>query len=549
MKRFFWTTAAWMTLCGSALAEDAALFIGNADYAAHQDLRGADDITSAAPVYVGLGFTVIARENASRVELLDAIGQFAEGAADADRLLVVLAGRFLNSSQDSWLLGVDSPASPDLARLPGEALPLSTVLAILEQHPGQALLLIADEEDAGRAAGVYLERGVGSLNLPQGTTLFRGGTRAVASFVKDALPLPALSLTLQAARRQGLQAEGYLPEDYQFLEGARAATAKPATPARDEQTAWDAARRADVIALYEDYVARFPNGAHVAEAQRLIDEIRNDPDRQARLVEEALALGGDQRREIQRDLSILDFDPRGIDGVFGPGSRAAISKWQSANNFDATGFLTSEQISRLDKQAERRATELETEAELRRVEQERLDRAYWNETGAKGDEVGLRAYIKRFPDGVFAEEAQSRLSVIDADKRAAAAGQDRQAWDMAVAKGTEDAYRAYLDAFPQGTFAAEAQARIDALAAERSNANQNAAALRVEEQLRLNLPTRKLIENRLAALGLNPGPIDGAFDADTRRAIRRYQQARDMPVNGFLNQETVVRILADALFR
>ncbi|MGO4917090.1 peptidoglycan-binding protein [Pseudogemmobacter sp. W21_MBD1_M6] len=549
MTRFLWTTAAWMILCGPAFGADIALIIGNAEYAAQRDLRGGADVVAAAPVFEGLGFDVVGRTDASRVELVDAIEQFVAGATEADRILVVLAGRFLNSSQDSWLLGVDSPASPGLSRLPSEALALSTVLAVMKQHPGRALLLVADDDDAGVSAGPYLERGLGRLSIPQGVTVFKGGTRAIASFAKDAIALPALSLTVQAARRQGLQAEGYLPEDYRFLEGVRTTPAKPEVPDSNEQAAWDEAQRADVIAGYQDYLMRFPDGAHAADANRLMAEIRNDPNRQARLAEDALGLTRDQRREIQRDLSILDINPRGIDGLFGPASRGAISTWQSQNGFDATGFLTREQINRLDTQAQRRATELETEAELRRIEQERLDRAYWKDTGAAGDEVGLRAYVKRFPDGVFAEEAQIKLDALEDDKRAAAAAQDRQAWDAAATAGSEEGYRAYLAAFPNGAFSDEAQARIDALTAEKSNADTNAAARRVEEQLGLNIQTQKLIENRLDAVGLRPGAVDGAFDDDTRRAIRRYQQARDLPVTGFLNQETVVRLLADSLFK
>ena len=36
-------------------------------------------------------------------------------------------------------------------------------------------------------------------------------------------------------------------------------------------------------------------------------------------------------------------------------------------------------------------------------------------------------------------------------------------------------------------------------------------------------------------------------DADTRRAIRRYQKTRGMKVTGYLNQQTVARLLVDSL--
>ena len=35
----------------------------------------------------------------------------------------------------------------------------------------------------------------------------------------------------------------------------------------------------------------------------------------------------DQRRDVQRGLTLLEFDTRGTDGIFGRGSRAAIAAW------------------------------------------------------------------------------------------------------------------------------------------------------------------------------------------------------------------------------
>ena len=58
---------------------------------------------------------------------------------------------------------------------------------------------------------------------------------------------------------------------------------------------------------------------------------------------------------------------------------------------------------------------------------------------------------------------------------------------------------------------------------------------------------RQAIEKRLSNLGLKPGRVDGTFDDDTRRAIRRYQEARGMEVTGYLTQAAVVRLLAEGL--
>ena len=549
MKRLLLASVASIALAGNSIASDLALIIGNGDYSSQRDIRGGGDVVGALDDLERLGFDVIALKNASHAEQTDMLGQFVSASVDADHILVVLAGRFLSSSHDSWLLGVDSPAAPSLARVSTDALALSTILTVLENHPGRALLVIGDDDQGGLSGAPFLLRGTGEFNVPQGVTVLTGSNRLTARFVTDVLATPAFAATLDAARQQGLHTHGYLPKGYRFFDGITPSQDRPQPPEANESAAWDRVQRLDTIAAYQDYLAAFPTGPHAPDATRMIKEIRTEPNRAARLAEKDLTLSRDQRRDVQRDLSILDINPRGIDGLFGPGSRGAISKWQSQNGFEANGYLTRAQIARLDTQAQQRAAELEVQAERRRLEQDRQDRAFWQASGAAGDEIGLRAYLKRYPDGSFAEVAQARLDTIEAQKRNQAAAQDRQAWDSALITGTIDAFQTYLNTYPNGAFADDAQAQIDLLTKEETNADANAAAKHAEDRLGLNAATRKLIEKRLQALKLKPGKVDGTFDNDTRRAIRRYQTARNLPVTGYLSQETVVRILAESLFR
>ena len=546
MKRFLISAVALLGLAGSVQA-DAALIIGNENYANQRDLRDGADIADAADELGNLGFDVVARRDASSSELIGALDQFVEASVGSQRVLVILAGRFMNSGQEAWLLGVDAAASPTLADLVASALPMSAVLAVMQAHPGKAMLMIVEDEGSGPSGSPYLSFGLEVLDLPQGVTLLRGPAQALAGFAEKVLPLPALPRALDTARQQGLTVEGYTPEDFRFIDPDRLIPVRPSGAGQD--SVWRTARSADTIVAYQDFIRRFPNGPKVAEANKLIREIQNDPNRAARLGEDALGLGRDQRRAVQRNLSILDINPRGIDGVFGPGSRTAIARWQSTNGSSGTGYLARDQIAALDAQAARRAAELDAQAEARQLEQERQDRAFWTATGAAGDEPGLRAYLKRYPDGVFAEVAQNRLNVFDEQRRAAAAQADRIAWDQAEAGATEQSYREYLANQPEGAFAVEARARIEELTNDSGNEQTDASARRTEAALNLNQQTRRLIEGRLGALGLKPGKVDGKFDKSTRRAIRRYQQARALPVTGYLSQQTVVRIFADSILR
>jgi peptidoglycan hydrolase-like protein with peptidoglycan-binding domain len=106
-----------------------------------------------------------------------------------------------------------------------------------------------------------------------------------------------------------------------------------------------------------------------------------------------------------------------------------------------------------------------------------------------------------------------------------------------------------VQANPEGAFVTEANARISELDFARRNAAALQAAERNEQRLGLNDGTRRLVEDRLMRLGLQPGPVDGVFDDKTRRAIRRYQDARRLQKTGYLNQATVVRLLADSVLR
>lgn len=60
-----------------------------------------------------------------------------------------------------------------------------------------------------------------------------------------------------------------------------------------------------------------------------------------------LGLSRQQRRAVQAGLTQRGFDTRGVDGVFGRGTRNAIAAWQQANDLEATGYLTAAQYDRL----------------------------------------------------------------------------------------------------------------------------------------------------------------------------------------------------------
>ena len=548
MRHLFFATAITLASTATVSAGDAAMFIGIEDYSSLNDLRRGDEVTQQAGAFQRQGFDVISSNDAERDDMFDALSAFENAASDADRLLVVLAGRFAHTDNETYLLPSDARPGA-LSAVARRALPLSQIMSILSQTPGRSVLAISSDDLTGDF-GPLLRIGLGDIDLPQGTTLLTGPPRAVAQAIQR-LARPGENLA-NLKNSRSVQLGGFFMDGQAFIdEQATDATPAPTNPSANDRRAdilaWRQADAADTIEAYEAYINAFPDGQFRAMATGRIEAMTDTPEARAERAEQALELNRDQRREIQRDLSLLEFNTRGIDGIFGRGTRAAITAWQRTNNVPESGFLDRDQITRLDAQAERRAAELEAEAERRREERLEQDLAFWEETGARDDEAGLRAYLNRFPDGEFAEVAQTRLETIERRKRAETNARDRQLWDEARIEDTARAYSDYLALAPDGAFREEAQDRIAELSREAQQTDRQRRAIQEENALNLNANTRRSIESRMDRLGLKPGRVDGVFDDDSRRAIRRYQAARNLDQTGYITEEFVVRILADSV--
>ena len=584
-------------------AENRAFLVGTQTYGEDSELTAAADISGAAEALEAAGFEVVSGVDLGIDALREDLGSLLTEEAP-ERSVILLTGRFANSGSFAWYLSGEAE-EPSLATVDGQALSLGTVMEIARRSSGGAVVLLGSEADqledtdaelvdAPFALGTGLMPGVGMVDPPQGVTVISGEISDILGFAEETLVTPGLSLPEMLEGAPELEAHGFLSPLLVFLPEDDAAPEPEVVPdapedeaAAIEREVWQATRETDTIVAYEAYLTRYPEGAFASDARAAIDALAEDPER----IEAALELGSAKRQQIQRNLTVLDYDTRGVDGIFGPGTRGAISDWQQENGFEATGFLTAEQIDILSEMAATREAELEEEAREQELERERADRAHWEDTGRGEDEAGLRAYLDSFPDGLFSDVASARLSEIEAAR-------DREAWESAEAENTEAAYRRYLDEHEDGAFADRARARLaemgesDALAADEAAWNEaqqadtaeayvqyleafpegaysEPAAERLaelteeaapeedaisEEQAReaeaalgLNMISRSLVEAQLMAQGFNPGQIDGQFDDNTREALRGYQEARGLPVTGYVDRDTLDRMIADGL--
>lgn len=516
---------------------DAVLILANGRYEEESNIRAVNGVADLGRAFEAAGFDVILVEDGTAAEMRAGLSRLL-AAEERQRMAVVTAGHYAASDWDTWLAAVSVDA-PDLATMAGDGLSLSVIAQVLASTPGQGVLLVA-EDPREIELGAGLRPGLGPVDLPQGVTLIRGPMRDLARFAAGPFLEPGGDLVAAIAAAPDLAASGFLSPVVPFRPAsAPVAVPDPVAPDAEELALWQAAEELNTPAAYRAYLDRYPNGAFAALAAERSEAPSPTPEEVAAATEEALGLDRDGRREVQAYLTVLGYDTRGIDGIFGSGSRSAIADWQAARGFTVTGYLTEPGLAALRAEGQQRQAEIEEEERLRREAEERADRAYWQATGEGQTEDGLRSYLSRYPEGLYSEVAQARLDQI-------VAGREAEAWQAAQQLGTEAAYQAYLETYPEGPNAATARARLDELRTGLS-ADQRARYEAQEAALNLQPITRSLVEQRLAAIGLDPGAVDGVFDTNTRRALRRYQTVRGLEVSGYLDQITLVRLLAESI--
>jgi peptidoglycan hydrolase-like protein with peptidoglycan-binding domain len=537
MPRYFLAIALLLWMPVSATAKDVALVIGNVNYSDGPSNTAAARAMDAVIALEDAGFDVVSARDQNARRQVALARRFFERARDADRIVVFLAGHFAHAGGQSWLISLNADR-PDLFSIGAEGLPLAPFFDLAKQHPGQAIVLLSPARRAMRV-GAGLQSGLDQSLPPQGVTRLEGEADVLTRFLERDVLVPGNTLGTSLITTRDIKATGFIPRQIPFIPKVDATQ----TGEDAEDGFWKAVQGFGTVEAFGAYLDAYPDGRYSEDADREIEAIRIDPLRSARLAEEALNLNRDRRRNIQSDLSILGFDPRGIDGIFGSGTRAAISRWQNSQGFDETGFVIGNQITRLEAAADIRAAELEEEARRRREEQERLDASYWRQTGRNGGEDELRAYLSRYPDGLYSEIAQARLEVFEEERRQEAAAEERGFWDDVRSANTVAAYQKYLELYPDGTFAQDAKAKLSELEgnADRADVERDQ---RQEGNVANSPVARLLIENLLKAQRFDPGRVDGRFDENSRKAIRRFQRSRNLPATGYVGQATMVALLA-----
>lgn len=533
------SVAAAALLAASPLsAADLALVLSNWDYRNLDDVRGARDLRAIGQRLEDAGFDVVTSYNARINELTEATQSFRDRAGEADRVIIVIDGHIVSSATDAWFLATDANDQIGPLNLPRYGVSLSALAEIAGDAAAGRAVILAGRSSTLSPQETGLRSGTQGLELPQGVTLASG----TAEWMRYAIFAGLLreGVSLNEALKQ-LSARGFLSDSVGFTEGGVVQSQPPIdtealSSQAQEEGFWTAVSSIGTEPALLKYLERYPRGRYVGEAKRRIDALGAAEVNRWKEAEDALNLSREDRRQVQADLTLLGYNTRGVDGIFGRGTRTAIERWQRDNKHRVTSYLDLGQWRAITNAA---AARREDQADQARREEDRV----WRDTGANGTEAGLRAYLERYPDGRYAADARRGLDEIEAARENEATREARRAWRDAQERDTLEGYEAFLDRYGNSEFADAARGRIRELRAD--DTDRVVEAAREEEQeILTNTVTRLLVEQRLMGLGYEPGLADGRFDERTRDALKAYQKDRGIFPSGYVTKRTAAFLLA-----
>jgi len=549
---------------GAALADDnIALVIGNGAYAHAPDAETAErDATAVSDALRDAGWSVTKGTNLDRFAMRRVISRFAEKLDGAERVVIFYSGHALRTGGRTYLAPVNAQAD-ELTDVLFDRVPLDLLLQIAAEKSGRAVVFLDGAQLRGFRPTDFVEPGLADLAPPDGVMIVSAAApgRAVrrsrwrdsrfARLIVDRFLQPGAPVANVAAEAERPTfSVGTVAPDLMLVpepEGVEGGLDREI-----ELAYWRAAERSGKVEDYRAYLERYPDGMFADFARERLglgpdgrpieEEPKVDPRIQA---ERDLRLSRIRKRKIQEYLLALGFDPRGIDGLFGPGTRRALIGWQRENGVYNGGWLTAEQVALLTSQGEAALAEQRRRAEEARRIAEAEDNAYWSATGARGTARGYRAYLQKYPDGLHAKVARAALAKIAEARADAKARRERRAWEEAQRADSAAAYRDYLGAYPEGIYRDQALARLDEIVGAERAAAEASRWQKTEDALALSPRDKVSVERRLLALGYAAGRPDGIFDERTRAAIKGYQSARGLIDSGYLDRATVVSLVRD----
>lgn len=442
-----------------AAAEKVALVIGNSAYSNVAKLTNpSNDAQDVAEALRNVGFTVKVATNLDERGMRAALRDFEPLAAASSVALVYYAGHGIEVNGVNYLIPVDASLKRD-TYIQDEAVPLGRVLETIAQARTLRMVLLDACRDNPFIA--QMER------TNSGRSISRGLARVE----------PTAATIVSFAAAEGATAMDGEGRNSPF---ARALLNHIATPGLEVKLVLGRASnevRQKTQGRQVPAVYWTPGGEEVylVNAPAAQQQPADDPAADYLLAQKLNSIAGWDA-----------FLKR-----YGQGFHAELARAAKAE-LEAKAGSRPEQLVVADKGDTRSPSEITTEE------------AYWRTIRSSVVLEDFRAYLRRFPNGLFTDLARTRVEAL---KRAASV-------NAALVGDAGSPDRAMLRK--------AAMAKVDAM-------------------------PKTMVQYGLIALGYPVKTITGVLDADTRRAVRQYQASVDEPQTGTLtSQQTVDLLLAAA---
>ena len=370
-----------------------ALVVGNSTYAHIGRLPNpGNDAADMAAALRRLGFEVTTTLDADRVELNDALRAFTRQSAGADVSLVFYAGHGIEMDGVNYLVPVDARLERDVD-VRFEAVALDDVLV---STTGASLRLVVLDACRNNPLARSMQRTGASRSVSRGSF----GNLDESLLGNETLVAYAAAAGTTAADGTGRNSPytsallAYLEEPVELLTLFRQVRAQVLATTNGEQRPHE----------YQSLLGEHYLGGVPAPG--------SGPGRDPRLVEAALGLDRAMRRRVQQGLATAGFSPGPADGVFGPGTRAAIRRWQAFRGAAATGYLDAASAQALGVAPVSAPAGGAVVGNAAASVQ--AQNVFWQSIAASENPADYEAYLEQFPAGIFARLARNRLAELEA---------------------------------------------------------------------------------------------------------------------------------------
>ena len=400
------------TFAAPALAaERVALVIGNANYEHVPPLANPPNDAAAISAALGrLGFAVTRLDDAGKADMERGLKGLMSEASGSEIALVFYAGHGIEVDKHNFLVPVDaSLANADDVEF--DAVSLDLVMRAVGRAAGLGLVILDACRDNPFVAAMRrhgstraIGRGLARVEPTGGTFVAyaaKEGTQAADGKgrnspyttallryleepdlevdmmfrkVRDAVlvstdgnqepftygSLPSAGVYLTAR----LEPAPFSESDAKQLDGGSASERRAVEELAVERVFWESIKDSTNPADFEAYLERYPGGAYEGLARNRLKALRRPDTPEA--VEAGLGLERSDRRLIQLGLLAAGFAPGPADGLFGPGTRGAIERWQASRGKASTSYLDAESAKLLLASGREREAEERTAAERQR---------------------------------------------------------------------------------------------------------------------------------------------------------------------------------------